>query len=549
MPTPTLEELLALKEKMSSLPSFQKDTEEDIVSDALAAPVRPEYTEAKQKALKERENYIEDLNKKRLVPFSDEKDTLAKERMLKEYDRFNDPENIALKTIRTIDEQREKRQEEKSQLAELIQNEQKKLQSTTNPFDVARINSRLSGYQNKFTSLGDQSSSVAPFYPTPDGAPVEEKQLDITPTVAAAPKRALASVQPAEKQAEDAQLQKILQQPSEYEDLLARFRDAQERQRVAQLGVGLTQAAERIGSAIAMTKPGDQSVYEQAMKQAGGITEQFKEEETMAREAKRQDPKSPESEAARQLLKEQGITVPDTVSAAFIEKQYPQFTAIINRKELAKQEAIRRQERAQDRQDRLMERLEGKNRELALRLAPKIQNKKYDTYTELAAQKALVDEAVRNPNPQRDITVFYSFVKALDPESVVREGELKFVQTSRSIPEGLRQTLKNALTGEKLSKEERLRIQDFMNQRLQLSQKQWQDSAAPFLKQTSEAGIDQELVAPGTTAIGSQAQEKKSTITLPEKSAARLKVGQSFTVQSTGKTYKVNADGKTATEL
>ena len=468
MPTPTLEELLALKEKMSSLSSFQKDTEESVVSDALAAPVRPEYTQL-----------------------------LEEEKKNQPMTGFTSPEERAIKQLNEYDRLRETPSRQKS------------------AFDDARLadfKSRLNPAitQNSAVSPVSQDSAPSvPFYPTLTGAAISEKQLDIAP---AAPKRALASALPTEKQTEDSQLEKILQQPSEYEDLLARFRDAQERQRMAQLGVGLTQAAERIGSAIAMTKPGDQSVYEQAMKQAGGITEQFKEEEAMAREAKRQDPKSAESEAARQLLKEQGVTVPDTVSAAFIEKQYPQLAGIIRSKEDAKREAIGRQERAEERQERMLERLDGKKRELALRLAPKIQNKKYETYTELLAQKNLVDEAVRNPNPQRDITVFYSFVKALDPESVVREGELKFVQTSRSIPDGLRQTLKNALTGEKLSKEERLRIQDFMNQRLQLAQKQWEDSASPFLKQTSEAGIEQELVAPGTAAASPQAQEKNPKV-------------------------------------
>lgn len=513
---PTLEELLALKEKMSSLPSFQKDTEETIVSDAFAAPVRPEYT-----------SFLDEY-KKTVRP---------RPEGIRSFLGTSSPEELALQDLNEYDKLKgmtsgQRSEYDRARLADLTK----------------RANSVVA-QNNKQPIVAQDSAPSAAFYPTPTGAAISEKQLDVTPTSAAAPKRALASAKPVEKQAEDSQLEKILQQPSEYEDLLARFRDAQERQRMAQLGVGLTQAAERIGSSIAMVKPGDQSVYEQAMKQAGGITEQFKEEETIAREAKRQDPKSSESEAARQLLKEQGITVPDTVSAAFIEKQYPQFASIIRSKEDAKREAIRRQERAEERQERMLERLDGKKRELALRLAPKIQNKKYETYTEILAQKNLVDQAVRNPNPQRDVTVFYSFVKALDPESVVREGELKFVQTSRSIPDGLRQTLKNALTGEKLSKEERLRIQDFMNQRLQLAQKQWEDSASPFLKQTSEAGIEQELVAPGTAAASPQAQEKKATITLPEKSAARLKVGQSFTVQSTGKTYKVNADGKTATEL
>jgi hypothetical protein len=161
------------------------------------------------------------------------------------------------------------------------------------------------------------------------------------------------SVSQVQKQEQDAALAQVLKsqdaEQSRYADLLNRFKEAQERQRIAQLGVGLTQAAERIGSAIAMTKPGDQSVYQQAMKQAAGITDEFKEEAAVAKEAEKNDPNSPESKSARALLKQQGINVPDNISAAFIEKQYPQFANILNRREAAKERAEIRKERAEDR--------------------------------------------------------------------------------------------------------------------------------------------------------------------------------------------------------
>lgn len=312
------------------------------------------------------------------------------------------------------------------------------------------------------------------------------------------------------KQAEDAALDKILNQRSEYEDLLARYKEAEERQRLAQLGVSLGQAGERVGSAIAMVKPGDQSFYEQQMKLAGGITDEFKEEEAVRREAEKNDPKSETSVSMRNLLKEQGITVPETISAAFIEKQYPQFANIIAQRRAAEERAESRRERAEERADRALSKLDSEKQSIALRIAPKIQNKQYETLAELQAQKALIDEAVTNPNPQRDTTMFYSFVKALDPNSVVREGEIRFSQAARSIPSSVRGLFNKGFKGQMLLPEERRNIQDFMNQRLTLARSAWEASASPFLKQADEAKIDRELVAPGTAALAPLETKQKN---------------------------------------
>lgn len=360
------------------------------------------------------------------------------------------------------------------------------------------------------------------------------------------------TAQMVQKTAEDKALETVLKagqaQESEYEDLLKRYKDAQERQRLAQLGISIGQAAEKFGSSVAMVKPGDQSFYEQQMKLAGGIADQVKEEETIRREAEKNNPKSQTSVAMRGLLKEQGINVPDNISAAFIEKQYPQFANILSRREAAKERAELRQERAEERAERKFDKLDSEKKSLAIRLAPKIQNKQYETLAELQAQKALIDEAVTNPNPQRDTTMFYSFVKALDPNSVVREGEIKFSQAARSIPTSIRGSFNKAFKGQMLLPEERKNIQDFMNQRMDLAKSAWERSASPFLKQADEAKIDRELVAPGTAALtlAPELKSQKSTIKLDSKLTG--KAGKTFTGKN-GKRYIVNPDETTATEI
>lgn len=506
---PTLEELLNLKDQTLSSFLPKEDTEEAIVSDALASPIRPEYL----KFLEEKK-----------------KEAISRPEGARSFLGTTSPEERALKDLNEYDRLRGLSSGQKSAF------DSRKLQEMTKALSPV-------------ASPASASASSTPFFPTPTGAPIPEEQpIKIS---SSAPIRAPASAVFEKAPVEEPQLAALLasgqKQESQYEDLLKRYKEAQDRQKLAQLGVSIGQAAEKFGSSIAMVKPGDQSFYEQQMKLAGGITDQFKEEEAVRREAEKNDPKSEASVAMRGLLKEQGINVPDNISAAFIEKQYPQFANIINRKESAKQEAVRRAERAQDRQDRMLERLDFKQREEALRLAPKIQNKKYETYTELNAQKNLVDEAVANPSPQRDITVYYSFVKALDPESVVREGELKFVQTSRSIPDDLRGTLQRALTGKPMLPKERLEIQKFMNQRLGLARRQWEDSAAPYLAQAEKAGISRDLIAPGTTAMTAPSEAKqKETIKLPQKQTG--KAGKTI-VSKDGKRYIVNADETTATEI
>ena len=74
----------------------------------------------------------------------------------------------------------------------------------------------------------------------------------------------------------------------------------------------------------------DVEYYKGLRSRAGtGITD-FEKRKELEQEARDADPTSAESQSYRQLLKEQGIKLPDSVSAAFIKKQYPQFANIVS---------------------------------------------------------------------------------------------------------------------------------------------------------------------------------------------------------------------------
>lgn len=135
---------------------------------------------------------------------------------------------------------------------------------------------------------------------------------------------------------------------SEYEELMRRYKDAQEKQEEKLRQLSMMEGAERFVSARGGIAPRE-DYYKEQREQALKGMDRFQKEEEFKKEARRNDPNSEESESARNLLKSQGITVPDNISAAFIEKQYPQFANILARREAAKEREISRKERAEDR--------------------------------------------------------------------------------------------------------------------------------------------------------------------------------------------------------
>lgn len=69
--------------------------------------------------------------------------------------------------------------------------------------------------------------------------------------------------------------------------------------------------------------------------------------------------------------------------------------------------------------------------------------------------KERIDTAKANASPANDLALIFSYMKLLDPTSVVREGEFANAENSGSIPERIRAQYNKALEGERLTKEQR----------------------------------------------------------------------------------------------
>lgn len=117
------------------------------------------------------------------------------------------------------------------------------------------------------------------------------------------------------------------------------------------------------------------------------------------------------------------------------------------------------------------------------------------SFTRAAAYNAMV-EASRTPSAKGDLTMVYSFIKALDPESVVREGEIDLVNANRSIPDRVKGYAQKLATGQSLLPNER---QDLLEQARSLSFTDYSRSRndiKAFRENAQRLQLDPELYAP-----------------------------------------------------
>jgi hypothetical protein len=88
-------------------------------------------------------------------------------------------------------------------------------------------------------------------------------------------------------------------------------------------------------------------------------------------------------------------------------------------------------------------------------------------YAEAAPIFASMTKSMNNPTAAADLDFVYGVAKIFDPESVVREGEMKLVGQAQSIPEGIKGMMQRVVYGgERLTPEARMRILEVANTRM-----------------------------------------------------------------------------------
>lgn len=303
------------------------------------------------------------------------------------------------------------------------------------------------------------------------------------------------------------------------------------------VSAAIQRATSNVGEALASTGVGrkislddeSQKLLEQGIDRPVEILKFQQEQEKVKRDLlnanKMADPNSDISKMTRSMLGQVGLSnlASQNISAQDLKNAGIDVDSLLARKiQMDQTRAMREQNIAIRENARVSD--------MAARLAPKVQNAQYDKMVTLNNQVQLMREAIDNPNPQNDTAMIYAFVKALDPESVVREGEISFVQASRSIPTRVKSALVRGLEGQSLTPEERKNIFDFAENASNLQQKAWKVSAGPYLEQARKMKIPEEMIVPGVR-VDEPAPEQTlkvdknlpPTITIKRKSDGREK--------------------------
>ena len=117
------------------------------------------------------------------------------------------------------------------------------------------------------------------------------------------------------------------------------------------------------------------------------------------------------------------------------------------------------------------------------------------SYARAQAYNAML-EASKNPSPKGDLTMVYSLVKAYDPESVVREGEISLLEANRSVPDKIKGYAQRLASGQSLLPHERA---DMLNQARTLSMTDYQRSRKniqAYRENAQRLKLDPDLYAP-----------------------------------------------------
>ena len=133
------------------------------------------------------------------------------------------------------------------------------------------------------------------------------------------------------------------------------------------------------------------------------------------------------------------------------------------------------------------------------------------SYARAQAYEAMT-EASKNPSAKGDLTMVYSFVKALDPESVVREGEISLLNANRSVPDSIKGYAQRLATGQSLLPKER---EDLLNQARTLTQtdyKRSRNDIKAYRENATRLGLDPELYTPDPYATFKPKEAEKTVV-------------------------------------
>lgn len=117
------------------------------------------------------------------------------------------------------------------------------------------------------------------------------------------------------------------------------------------------------------------------------------------------------------------------------------------------------------------------------------------SFRTINGQGAQILRLYRKPSAQNDIAMIFSYMKMLDPNSVVREGEFATAQNAAGIPDRLRNLYNKAQDGTRLNPEQRRAILSSANDVKTSARQVYNDRASQFRAYASDYGASADRVA------------------------------------------------------
>lgn len=130
----------------------------------------------------------------------------------------------------------------------------------------------------------------------------------------------------------------------------------------------------------------------------------------------------------------------------------------------------------------------------------------YKTWSTLQNVRAAAEQAMKSPSPYGDVQLIYAAVKAFDPDSVVREGEIKLFQGAASIKEGMQAALSTAFSGKTLTPAQRADVMSILTNYDKTASAVLRQHIEPTRQQATRMGMRMEEIDPSLAQLDMQPQ-------------------------------------------
>jgi hypothetical protein len=246
------------------------------------------------------------------------------------------------------------------------------------------------------------------------------------------------------------------------------------------------------------------------------------------------DPNSPTSKFYRDTLKEltQGagiaMKIPENLSAAEMEKVYPNIINIVNAKEARAARLQQAELTAATKKAAAVEKEADEKKKFTQGLRKELTSGQYGKMFANVnnAQKAAgaIEQFMKDPTGYSDYATLMGGLKALQgDESVVREAEIRLGMQAGSFKEKVTNEIEKLRSGKSLQPGQRQNILKSVQILHDIALTQYRDGIKPILQQAEMEGIDPNVLIPGNVMKDTTRQEAGNMITVREKSTGRMK--------------------------